>query len=151
VTSALLAFVHHTLAFVLFAALMVELVLLREPLSVSTARSILRMDSIYGICAGLLLVIGFVRVFHTEKGAPYYFSSAPFIAKIALFAGVGLISIYPTMKFLSWRKTLAVGLVPVLDPAQHRSLKMTIHLELTLLVIILLCAALMARGIGVFS
>jgi putative membrane protein len=150
-TSAIFAFIHHALAFVLFAALMVELVLLRFPLSVATARSILRMDMIYGICAGLLVLVGFGRVFYTEKGPDYYFASGPFMAKITLFILVGLISIYPTIKFVSWRKALAADTAPVLDPAQQRTIKMIIHTELTLLLLIMLSAALMARGIGVFS
>jgi len=148
-TAALAAFVHHALAFILFGVLMVELVLLREPPTLSTARSILRMDAVYGICATLLLLVGFFRVLHTEKGAAYYFSSAPFIAKICLFALVGLISIYPTLQFRGWRKALAAGHAPVVEPAQHRRLKTMIHTELTLLALIMLCAALMARGIGV--
>jgi putative membrane protein len=151
VTSAIFAFVHHALAFVLFAAVMVELILLRFPFSPATARSILRMDMIYGICAGLILIVGFGRVFHTEKGSAYYFASAPFIAKISLFIVVGLISVYPTVKFMSWRKALAAGAVPALDPAQQRSIKMILHTELTLLVLMMLCAALMARGIGMFT
>ena len=150
-TAALVAFVHHALAFILFAALMAELVLLREPPTLSTARSILRMDAVYGVCATLLLLVGFFRVLHTEKGTAYYFASAPFIAKISLFAVVGLVSIYPTLKFMSWRKALAAGNAPIVEPAQQRQLKMMIHLELTLLVLIMLCAAMMARGIGMMS
>lgn len=150
-TAALLAFMHHALAFVLVAMLTVELVLLKGELTMSTARSLLRMDSVYGISAGLLLVVGFVRVFHTEKGAAYYFVSVPFIAKISLFVVVGLLSIYPTMQFLRWRKSLAAGNVPQLDPASRSKLRMVIHLELTALFVIMLCAALMARGIGLLS
>lgn len=150
-SSALAAFVHHVLAFVLFAALMVELVLLRDPPTVATARTLLRMDRIYGICAMLILLVGFARVFHTEKGAAYYFVSTPFIVKMVLFAIVGLISIHPTRKFLSWRNSLAANVAPVLAPAEHRQLKMIVHAELTLLVLMMLSAALMARGIGLFS
>jgi putative membrane protein len=149
--SALLAFVHHALAFLLVSALMVELVLMKNELTLQSARSILRMDALYGICAGLLLVVGFGRVFHTEKGSGYYFSSAPFIAKISLFLIVGLLSIYPTMQFLKWRKELAAGQVPQLDPARRRTIRMIVHLELTLLFIVMLCAALMARGVGVIG
>jgi putative membrane protein len=130
---------------------MVELVLMKNELTLQSARSILRMDALYGICAGLLLVVGFGRVFHTEKGSGYYFSSAPFIAKISLFLIVGLLSIYPTMQFLKWRKELAAGQVPQLDPARRRTIRMIVHLELTLLFIVMLCAALMARGVGVIG
>src|SRR5262249_43459779 len=102
--SALLAFLHHAAAFVLFGSLMVELVLTRSEISLTSARSLLRIDAAYGVSAVLLLVVGFVRVFKTEKGSAYYFGSVPFLIKISLFVIVGLLSIGPTREFLSWRK-----------------------------------------------
>jgi len=56
---------------------------------------------------------------------------------------IALLSIYPTVKFLSWRKTV--------DPAGARAIRTIIHLELVGVVLILLFAALMARGIGFFG
>jgi putative membrane protein len=151
VTSALLAFLHHLAAFVIFAALTVELVLMKGELTLTSARSLLRLDAAYGAFAGVLIVVGFLRVFYTEKGAAYYFHSVPFIVKIALFAIVGLLSIYPTREFLSWRKLLQQQQVPVLAADKRRTIRMVLHIELTLLAIIILCAALMARGIGFFG
>ncbi len=147
-TSAFLAFLHHAAAFVLFGALMTELVLTRGDLNLATARSLLRMDAAYGISALLVLVVGFLRVFYTEKGAEYYFGSGPFIAKVALFAVAGVLSIGPTREFMSWRKALRQQQLPVLDDAKRRSIRRAIHIQLTALLLILLCAALMARGIG---
>jgi putative membrane protein len=147
-TSALLAFLHHVAAFVLFGVLMVELVLMRAELTPVTARSLVRLDAIYGMSAMVLLVVGFVRVFKTEKGAAYYFGSAPFLIKISLFVIVGLLSIGPTREFLSWRKSLQQQQVPVIEEGRRRSIRRIIHIELALVVIIMLCAALMARGIG---
>ena len=91
------AFLHHIAAFVVVGALMVELVVLRNDLTIQSARSVLRMDMAYGIAALVLLVVGFVRVFYTEKGSMYYFSSGPFLVKLTLFIAVGLLSIYPTL------------------------------------------------------
>ena len=147
-TSAFLAFLHHAAAFVLFGALMTELVLTRGDLNLAIARSLLRMDAAYGISALLVLVVGFLRVFYTEKGAEYYFGSGPFIAKVALFAVAGVLSIGPTREFMSWRKALRQQQLPVLDDAKRRSIRRAIHIQLTALLLILLCAALMARGIG---
>jgi len=147
-TSALFAFLHHAAAFVLFGALMVELVLTKGELSLASARSLLRIDAAYGISAILLIVIGALRVFKTEKGAAYYFGSVPFLIKISLFIIVGLLSIGPTREFLSWRKSLRQQQLPDFADGKRRSIRRTIHIELSLLVIILLCAALMARGIG---
>src|SRR5262245_3089742 len=101
--AALFAFLHHISAFVLFAALVVELVLIRGALTVESARKIQVADMIFGISAGALLLIGLLRVFHFEKGAYYYFHSWAFLAKLSLFVIVGLISIVPTLEFLRWR------------------------------------------------
>jgi putative membrane protein len=142
-----LAFLHHAAAFLVFAALMVELVLLRGELTIASARSVLRMDALYGVAAAVVLVVGLLRVFYTEKGAAYYFASGSFLAKLTLFVVVGLLSIYPTVKFLSWRAAVREQRTPVLDAGVLRRLRMILHLELTLLIVILLLAPMMARGI----
>jgi len=144
------AFLHHLAAFVVVGALMVELVVLRNDLTIQSARSVLRMDMAYGISALVLVVVGFVRVFHTEKGSMYYFASGPFLVKLTLFIIVGLLSIYPTMKFLSWRKALREGRVPEFGAARRR-VRMLIHIELTLLFVIMLMAVMMARGVWILG
>lgn len=146
--SALFAFLHHAAAFLLVAVVMVELVLMRGELTVASARTLLRMDSVYGVSAVVLVIVGFIRVFNTEKGADYYFHSGPFLAKLAFFIVVGVLSIVPTVQFLGWRKALKEGRVPALDDAKRRRIRTIIHIELTLLFAIMLCAALMARSIG---
>jgi len=143
-----LAFLHHTAAFLVFAALLTELVLLRNELTVASARSVLRMDAVYGVAATVLVIVGLSRVFYTEKGAAYYFASGTFLAKLLLFIIVGLMSIYPTMKFLSWRGALRDQRVPAVEPATIRTVRKIVHAELTLIVIILLLAPMMSRGIG---
>jgi putative membrane protein len=143
-----LAFLHHLAFVVVFATLMVELVILRNELTVASARSVLRMDMVYGIAATVVLVVGLLRVFYTEKGAAYYFASGTFLAKLALFILVGLLSIYPTLKFLGWRAALRQQRVPAFDPATRSRVRMLIHIELTLLAVMLLLAVMMARGIG---
>jgi putative membrane protein len=147
-SSALFAFLHHAAAFLLVAVVTVELVMMRGEITLATARTLLRMDSVYGVSALMLLIVGFIRVVYTEKGADYYFHSGPFLAKLTLFIIVGLLSIVPTVKFLGWRKALKTGQAPALDDATRRRIRMIIHTELTLLFLIMLCAALMARGIG---
>jgi putative membrane protein len=141
------AFIHHIAAFVVVGALMVELVVLRNDLTIPSARSVLRMDLAYGIAALVLLAVGFVRVFHTEKGSMYYFSSGPFLVKLTLFIVVALLSIYPTVKFMSWRKALREQRVPDFDAGTRRKVRMLIHMELTLIFVIILMAIMMARGI----
>jgi uncharacterized membrane protein len=57
------------------------------------------------------------------------------------------LSIYPTMKFMAWRKALREQRVPDFDDATRRRVRMLIHVELTLLFVIMLMAIMMARGI----
>ena len=148
--SSLFAFLHHIAAFTLMSALVVECVLLRQAITVSTARKILTTDAIFGISAGIILVIGPIRVFYFEKGAGYYFSNGPFLVKLTLFAVIGCLSIYPTKQFLSWRPATKAGQEPIVDSGMLRKLRTSIYLEMTAAVFLVLCAALMARGIGSF-
>ena len=59
---------------------------------------------------------------------------------------MGLLSIIPTLEFLSWRTALDAGQAPVARPEKLRLIKKILHGELMAIVIILLCAAIMARG-----
>ena len=149
--SSLFAFLHHLAAFALVATLVLEFVLIRGELDARSARRLRAADVAFGISSGVVLVAGLLRVFYFEKGAAYYFHSAPFIAKLSLFLAVGLLSIYPTVVFASWGKLLKQGQVPVLVDAQRRRLRGLMHAELAGVVLIVLCAVLMARGIGTFG
>ncbi len=146
--ASLFAFLHHVAAFALVAALAVEFVLIKGELTVQSARKLLLTDLVFGVSSGVVLVVGLLRVFYFEKGASYYFHSVPFITKLSLFAVVGLLSIYPTVTFLSWRASLKQGLVPAVVAAKISIIRRIVHWELVAVVVILLCAALMARGVG---
>lgn len=149
--NALIAFLHHLAFVAIMLMLSVEMLTLKQPLTLSSARKIQIYDAIYGASAILVLILGGLRVMYFEKGADYYMHSAPFIAKMILFIIVGLISIHPTVTFIKWGKSLKQGNVPEVSDAQKRKIRMIIHVELTLLALMILCAALMAKGIGYFG
>jgi putative membrane protein len=142
----LFAFLHHLCAFTLVAAVAIEFTLIRSELTLASARRLQVTDIVLGIAAGALLVIGLLRVFFFEKGAAYYWHSHAFLTKFGLFIIIGLLSIVPTMEFLSWRGAIEVGQVPVMEAAKRKRVTMIIHIELAAIVVILLCAAIMARG-----
>jgi putative membrane protein len=142
----LFAFLHHLAAFTLVGALAVEFVLIKQELTVATARKLAITDAVLGGAAGLLLVAGLARVFWFEKGAAYYFHNHAFLTKFSLFIVIGLLSIVPTIEFLSWRRALKQGQTPVVTAPKLKRLRMIIHMELAAVVIILLCAAIMAKG-----
>jgi putative membrane protein len=137
---------HHVAAFTLVAAVAIEFVLLRGELTLWAARRLQATDAILGIAATVLLMVGLSRVFWFEKGAAYYFHSHAFLTKFALFIIVALLSIVPTLEFLSWRQATKAGQVPAVAASKLKRVRMILHIELAAIVLILLCAAIMAKG-----
>lgn len=142
----LFAFLHHLAAFTVVAVVVLEFVLLRGELTVWSARRLQVADAVLGMAATVLLFAGGARVFWFEKGAAYYFHNHAALTKFALFVIVALLSIVPTVEFLSWRKAIAAGQVPVVDARRLKRVRMIVHVELAAIVLILLCAAMMAKG-----
>ncbi len=149
--SASVAFLHHLAAFIIVAVLFIELSNLDSNITVRQAKNILTADRLYAAAAVALIVLGILRVVYFEKGASYYLNSAPFIAKILLYVAVGLLSIYPTRAFLQWRKALSSDQTNTLEIPQLKRIRLFIYLELLGIVLILFCAALMAKGVGFIS
>jgi putative membrane protein len=146
-----MAFLHHLAAFTLVAALAVEVALFKPPLTLAQARRLRGTDMIFGAAAGVLLVVGLSRVVYFEKGPIYYFANVFFLVKLTAFIAAGLISIYPTVLYLSWSRAIKEGTAPQISPAQLRSVRLCLMLELTAIIVILCCAPLMARGFGYFG
>jgi len=140
------AFLHHLLFVALFVTLTVEMVLLRQPLTVENGRRLLTVDGLYGGFATGVLVIGLLRVFYFEKGFAYYWASHAFLTKFGIFIVVALLSIVPTMEFLRWRKSLREGKAPDVSPEKIKKLRRIMHYELTGLALMLFFAAWMAKG-----
>ena len=147
-SSAAMAFLHHLAAFTVVAALAVEVAMFRPPLSPLQARRLQRTDLIFGLSAGAVLLIGALRVAYFEKPAVYYLHDVYFIAKLAAFLIAALVSIYPTVVFLSWNAALKAGAAPEVSAERTRRVRLCLMLELTAIVVMLACAALMARGFG---
>ena len=150
IIAALVSFAHFLAFFAITTALILQLTLISESISIDIAKRIQRADRAYGIAAILLLIFGLLRVFYFEKGADYYFSNTFFLLKIGLFVLVGLISLYPTVIYLRWNAELKQNISPDLSTRQVHLLRRIIHTELVGILAVLLCAALMARGLGSF-
>src|ERR1700752_2195278 len=96
-SSALLAFLHHAAAFTVVAALAVEVALFKPPLTATQALRLLRTDTIFGVSAAVVLLVGLLRVTYFEKGPGYYWHDAFFLIKFGAFLVAALISIYPAI------------------------------------------------------
>ena len=147
-TTAFMAFLHHLFAFTLVACVVYEFIAYRKGLSIEEARRIQRADLMYGISAGLLLVVGLLRVFFFEKGPAFYSHNPFFWLKMNAFLVVGLLSIDPTIRYLRWNKVLKENRAPEIDDKEFRRTRLLLWLEVIGLAVILFAAAMMARGIG---
>jgi putative membrane protein len=148
-STALIAFLHHLFAFTLVASLAYEFVAFRKGMTLEETRRIQRVDLAYGISAGLLLVVGLLRVFLFEKGVNFYINSPFFWVKMAAFLLVALLSIDPTIRYLRWNRALKENRPPDVSDAENKRTRLLLGLEVAGIIIILLAAALMARGIGI--
>ena len=148
-TDLILAIAHHLAVFTLFGVLLAEIVLLRPGIAGDRLRQIGTIDAIYGAAAGLVLVIGVLRVQFGDKGADYYMHNWAFWLKMAAFVVVGLLSVPPTIAILGWRRKLAAdpGFVPGADIVAR--LRLLLTGELVAFAFIPAFAAAMARGYGI--
>jgi len=147
-TTAFMAFLHHLMAFTLVACVVYEFIAYRKGLTIEEARRIQRADLIYGISAGLLLVVGLLRVYFFEKGPAFYSNNPFFWVKMNAFLVVGLLSIDPTIRYLRWNKILKENKAPEITDREYKRTRLLLTLEVMGLAVILFAAALMARGIG---
>lgn len=148
VTTALMAFLHHLMSFTLTACLVYEFIAYQKNMSTEELRRIQRADLAYGISAGLLLVIGLLRVFFFEKGVNFYIHSPFFWVKMTAFLIVGLLSIDPTIRYIRWNTVLSQNQTPEINDAEYKRTRFLLLLEVTGIAVILLAAPLMARGAG---
>jgi putative membrane protein len=140
-----LAIAHHLLVFTLYGIVFAEFFALRQSLGGHALARLARLDLVYGLNAGLIIVVGFSRAIFAAKGWHYYAHNGFFWAKIGTFALIGLASIPPTLAYLRWRKA---GAEP--SALEIKRVRFYLHLELGLFVPLLGFAAAMARGYGEF-
>lgn len=143
-----LSWLHFVLAFVLVGALVAEAFILRLPVDGRVARLLLRIDLFYGASAVLLILAGISRVLWGAKGWDYYSAQPFFWAKMATFGVIGLLSIVPTRAFMRWVKQANAEPGFVVAEADVKRMRRLVVVETHLVALLLLFAALMARGIG---
>lgn len=145
---AALSYFHFVFAFILAGAMAGEAFVLRLPVDGRVARLLLRIDVFYAISAVGVIIAGVLRVGFGAKGGEYYASQPFFWAKMATFAVIGLISIAPTRAFFGWVKAAKSDPAFAVPEADAKRIRRLVMVELHLLALVPLFAALMARGIG---
>jgi putative membrane protein len=142
------AYLHFLGIMTLMATLLAEHVTLHPHMTRLHIQRLAMIDLFYGIAAGIVFLTGLLRFAYFGKGIHFYVGNPLFYVKVGMFLLVALISIYPTVQFLSYWKMLKQDQMPAVDTQRVTRLRSVIRLELGLLLVIPLLAVLMARGIG---
>ena len=116
--SAIAAYFHYLGFMLSFAALGVELFHFKKEISLTEAKRVAFADIVYGISATIILVTGILRVMYFGKGSDYYLSNTFFWIKIGIFTIVSVLSLYPTITFISWFKGFREEKAPTLELSQ---------------------------------
>jgi putative membrane protein len=147
-TDLILAILHHLSVFTIAGIIAAEWALVRPQMSSEKIRQVSAIDTLYGIAAGLVLLVGFARVFFGLKGAQFYLQNPVFWAKIGAFVVVGIISIAPTLLFITWRNKAKADPAFTPSAAEVASVRRYVKIEAHVFVLIPILAAAMARGYG---
>ncbi|WP_339433408.1 MULTISPECIES: DUF2214 family protein [unclassified Pseudomonas] len=138
----------HLLAFALgfWAVLTRGAAFSRLVAGLGDARRVLLADNLWGISALVLLVTGGMRAFGGyEKGTDYYLHQPLFHLKMTLFVLILLIELSPMITLVKWRISLVRG--AALDTGRAKLYARISHVEALLLVLMVVAAAGMARGV----
>lgn len=141
-----LAYLHYAFMALLFGALWCEFERCRPSAERGVALTLAKADLVYFAAALGLLVTGIGRLTFGAMPADFYLGNPVFHAKLGLFVLVGVMSVWPTMRFMRWRKRAGSGIQP--SPAELLAARRLIVLELSLAALIPLLAVMMARGVG---
>ena len=145
---ALLAYLHFIAIFILFGFLTAETVIIRRPLDAATIRLLGRLDLWYFGAAAVVLLTGFLRLGFGAKGAEFYLTSWPIYVKLGLFLLIAVISVYPTLAFVRWRRALDHDPAWTVPPAEHARYRKLVMAEVHLAALIPAFAVIMSRGLG---
>ena len=147
VLDAILAYLHFIAIFILFAFLTVQLILIRGPLDERSIRLLGRMDLWYFGAVIAALITGFLRLGLGAKAGDFYLGAWPVYVKIGLFAAVGILSVYPTLAYIRWRRALDHDPAWELPQDEQRRIHRLVMIEIHLAALIPIFAVIMSRGL----
>lgn len=145
---AILAYLHLLAILTMVVFISSEAALCRvQWLNAAVVERLARIDMVYGISAGAVLLTGVARTVWGVKGTAWYWTNPLLHLKLTLFIAVGVLSIFPTMAYLRWRKAVrAGGVLPA--EAEIKKTRRLVMIQAHLLALIPLVAVFFARGFG---
>ena len=133
------------LVFGLAIMLAVQASLVREGMGRGDAARVARLDIGYGASAGLIVLVGVLRVIYGAKGYLFYVENVWFWAKMGTFALIGLLSIPPTIRLRQWQAAMKADSAFLPPTEEIKTLRFYLRWEVRLIVVVAAFAATMAR------
>lgn len=146
----LLASIHLLGLGIGLGAIWVRARALRGPLDAAGLRRALAADTWWGVAAIVWISTGLARAFAGfEKGTQYYLHNHFFLTKMALLLGILALEIAPMIALVRWR--IALGRRQAPDLARAATYGRISDVQAVLVLLMLLAATAMARGLGQFA
>jgi putative membrane protein len=135
-------YLHYVGIFLVVSSLFFEAVFVTKEMSAKELKLLTKIDGLYGLGAILTTGMG-VWMWLGDLGKPsdFYGDNWIFVLKFSLFIVVGLLSIYPTIFFITNAKLKETVQVPAI-------IKKFIYIELAIVFFMPWLAGLVARGIS---
>ncbi len=123
---------------------------LRSRLDTAGLRSVYQADAWWGFAAFLWISTGLWRLLAgVEKHTDYYLHNHLFLTKMALLAIILALEVRPMITLMAWRRLTGAGRQPATTLAP--TLARISFVQTGLVVLMVLLATAMARGLGVLS
>jgi putative membrane protein len=120
---------------------------LRGPLDRAGLHRVFYADGWWGVAAAIWIGTGLVRVIGgLEKSMDYYLQNHVFWGKMMLLLGILVLEVSPMVTLVRWRAQLRRGETP--DTRLAGRLASVSYLQAVLVLLMVLAATAMARGIG---
>jgi putative membrane protein len=120
---------------------------LRGPLDAAGLRRVFHADGWWGAAGVIWIGTGLVRMIGgLEKGMEYYLQNHVFWGKMTLLLVLILLEIGPAVTLVRWRRQLAKGTQP--DTSLAGRFARISYAQVVLVLLMVLAATAMARGVG---
>jgi putative membrane protein len=118
-----------------------------RPLDLPALHRLFAADTWWGVAALIWIGSGLWRLLAaTEKPTAYYLASHAFMAKMTLLGVILALEVWPMVTLIRWRAQAAKGTLP--DIGRAPALARVSYVQAVLVVLMVLAATAMARGIG---
>lgn len=145
---AVLAYLHLLAILTMVVFISSEAALCRvQWLNAAVVERLAKIDRVYGIAALAVIATGVARTVWGIKGTAWYWTNPLLHAKLTLVVVIAVVSIFPTLTFMRWRKVMRNnGALP--GETEIRKTRKLVMVQAHLLAIIPLVAVFLARGFG---